>query len=75
MAAAYMFHLVMNHPFADGNKRTGLMSALVFLMINRIEIDATDNEIYDLTIGVTMSEIDKADIAEFFKTHAVDSTP
>ena len=31
MASAYLFHIVMNHPFADGNKRTGTASALIFL--------------------------------------------
>jgi death-on-curing protein len=34
MAAAYLYHLVMNHPFVDGNKRVGLEAALVFLEIN-----------------------------------------
>ena len=31
MAAAYLFHIVKNHPFIDGNKRTGAMAAFVFL--------------------------------------------
>ncbi len=34
MAAAYLFHLVRNHPFVDGNKRTALMCAFVFLGLN-----------------------------------------
>ncbi|MFN8705601.1 MAG: type II toxin-antitoxin system death-on-curing family toxin [Planctomyces sp.] len=34
MAAAYLFHLVQNHPFVDGNKRIGLEAALVFLELN-----------------------------------------
>jgi death-on-curing protein len=34
MAAAYIHHLVMNHPFVDGNKRVGLEAALIFLEIN-----------------------------------------
>ena len=34
MAAAYLFHLVSNHPFVDGNKRIGLIAALVFLDLN-----------------------------------------
>jgi death-on-curing protein len=38
MASAYLFHVVSNHPFVDGNKRAGLLSALVFLDINGIEI-------------------------------------
>jgi death-on-curing protein len=40
MAAAYVFHLVQNHPFCDGNKRTGVVAALVFLDFNGVEIDA-----------------------------------
>src|SRR5208282_2439667 len=39
MAAAYAFHLSQNHPFIDGNKRTALASALVFLAMNGNTID------------------------------------
>ena len=42
MAAAYLFHLCKNHPFLDGNKRTALSSALVFLVLNETELDASD---------------------------------
>ena len=38
MAAAYGFHLCRNHPFIEGNKRTGLASALVFLELNVIYV-------------------------------------
>jgi death-on-curing protein len=34
MAAAYLFHIVQNHPFEDGNKRTGTHAAITFLGIN-----------------------------------------
>ncbi len=37
MAAAYAFHVAQNQPFLDGNKRTGLLSAIVFLDLNGIE--------------------------------------
>lgn len=42
MAAAYLFHIARNHPFVDGNKRTALMCALVFLGLNgrRLRADA-----------------------------------
>lgn len=43
MAAAYLFHVVKNHAFMDGNKRTALLSALVFLDINGISIDREDD--------------------------------
>ncbi len=41
MAAAYLYHLVQNHPFIDGNKRVGLDAALVFLKLNGTEVIAT----------------------------------
>ena len=40
MAAAYLFHIARNHPFVDGNKRTGAVAAPVFLSLNDIEIEA-----------------------------------
>src|SRR3990170_9070700 len=40
MAAAYLFHLCRNHPFADGNKRTALAASLVFLQVNGLLPDA-----------------------------------
>ena len=42
MAAAYLYHLVENHPFVDGNKRVGAMAALIFLDINNIDFDAPE---------------------------------
>lgn len=39
MAGAYLFHLVSNHAFLDGNKRAGLLAAVVFLDVNGISID------------------------------------
>jgi death on curing protein len=39
MAAAYLFYLCSNHPFVDGNKRTGLAACLVFLQLNGLLLD------------------------------------
>src|SRR5687767_10360587 len=44
MAAAYVFHLVSNHPFVDGNKRTGALAGYVFLVMNDADFDATEKE-------------------------------
>lgn len=63
MAAAYLFHIVKNHPFVDGNKRAGLLAALVFLDINGIEIDHGTPELYDLTIAVAEGRLEKLTIA------------
>jgi len=70
MAAAYLFHIVQNHPFLDGNKRTGAASAIVFLTLNDIEIDNDEQGLVDLTLSVATSQAGKAEIAEFFRTHA-----
>ncbi len=67
MAAAYMFHVVQNHPFLDGNKRAGVMAALVFLDLNGIEIDATKGSLYELTMSVATGITSKSEIAEFFR--------
>jgi death-on-curing protein len=64
-AAAYLFHLVRNHPFVDGNKRTGLGCCLTFLRLNGIRIRATDDELVDLVVGVAEGTRSKADVAVF----------
>lgn len=70
MAAAYLYHIVQNHPFIDGNKRAGLVAALVFLDDNGVEIEATKGALFDLTIAVATDAAGKAEIAEFFRAHA-----
>ena len=70
MASAYLFHIVMNHPFMDGNKRVGLEAALIFLEINEVSIEATDDELVDLVIGTTAGTHQKKDIAHFFRSNA-----
>ncbi|MFN0064461.1 MAG: type II toxin-antitoxin system death-on-curing family toxin [Myxococcaceae bacterium] len=52
MASAYLFHLVKNHPFVDGNKRTGLASALAFLGLNGFRLAATEDEVVEIVLAV-----------------------
>lgn len=70
MAAAYLFHIVSNHPFVDGNKRVGLEAALVFLEINGTELIVTDEELVELVLGVATSQLTKDFVADFFRDHA-----
>lgn len=70
MAAAYLFHLTRNHPFLDGNKRTGAAAALVFLDLHGIEVAATDDALYDLVIAVAKGDIGKDAVAAFLQTHS-----
>jgi len=63
MAGAYLFHIVSNHPFVDGNKRAGLLAALVFLDLNAIEITHSSEALYDLTMSVAEGRSGKDDVA------------
>lgn len=67
MASAYLFHIVQNHPFLDGNKRTGTAAALVFLDINGVEIEASDDELYELVMNVASGGATKSAIADFLR--------
>ena len=69
MAAAYLFHIVQNHPFLDGNKRTGAMAALVFLDINGYEFTATDADLTQMVFKVASGQMEKAAITLFLKNH------
>ena len=70
MAAAYLFHLVQNHPFIDGNKRTGAMAALAFLDINGIWIRGSNPWLEELTLMTAQGKMKKAEIAEAFRKHS-----
>ena len=69
MAAAYLFHLCGNHPFVDGNKRTALAAAEVFVTANKRRLSATDEELEDLTMGVARGSVSKTEVITFFKKH------
>ncbi|MEO8196776.1 MAG: type II toxin-antitoxin system death-on-curing family toxin [Thermoanaerobaculia bacterium] len=69
MAAAYLFHLTQNHPFLDGNKRVGLAVALAFLGLNDLELEADDESLTELVMGVARGSRSKAEIAVFLAQH------
>ncbi len=69
MASAYLFHLVENHPFVDGNKRVGAMAALIFLDLNGIDFDASDEDFTAMVLRVASGKMLKAEITLFLKTH------
>jgi death-on-curing protein len=69
-AAAYLFHIVKNHPFVDGNKRVGLAVTLTFLRFNGVRIHATDDALVELVLGVARGRCGKAEVAVFLRRHA-----
>ncbi|MFW5829497.1 MAG: type II toxin-antitoxin system death-on-curing family toxin [Planctomycetota bacterium] len=68
-AAAYLYHLVQNHPFHDGNKRIGAAAALVFLAMNDITAVGDEDGLVDLTMAVASGTTGKEAIAEWFRSH------
>lgn len=73
MAAAYLFHLVQNHPFVDANKRTGLAAAIAFLGLNDVWLAAPEDELVALVLRVAAgntSNASKAEVAVFIRSHA-----
>jgi death-on-curing protein len=67
MAAAYAFHISQNHPFIDGNKRTALASALVFLELNGINIVDPEGALYDAMLAFVSRKLSKSDFAEILR--------
>lgn len=67
MAAAYAFHIAENQPFLDGNKRTALGAAMVFLVDNGFEFSADDLSLYDAMIAIANKQMDKYDLAGLLK--------
>lgn len=70
MAAAYLYHIVRNHPFIDGNKRTGAVASVVFLMMNGIEINADEDNFEKTVLSAAEGKINKAVIARFFRNNS-----
>jgi death on curing protein len=59
MAAAYMYHIIKNHPFIDGNKRTGTVVALTFLVVNGVKTSFSQEELFGLVVGIANSSLSK----------------
>lgn len=67
MAAAYAFGIVRNHPFVDGNKRTGFLAAAVFLEINGWMLVADEVDATVQTFGLAASEITEESYAAWLR--------
>ena len=67
MAAAYAFHICRNHPFPDGNKRTALTSALVFLEMNSVSINDPQEELLKAMLKLAEGKLTKQEFAEILQ--------
>lgn len=67
LAAAYAAGLVRNHPFVDGNKRTGFLAAYAFLLMNGRELVAPDAEAVVMTLDLAAGELPEAGYAAWLR--------
>lgn len=67
MAAVYAFHICKNHPFLDGNKRTGLVSALVFLEINGISLADPNEKLPAAIERMAVNDLNKKEFAALLR--------
>jgi death-on-curing protein len=65
MAASYATGIILNHPFLDGNKRTGFMLAATFLELNGMELTATEESVIEMTLALASGKLKQADYAEW----------
>lgn len=71
LAAAYVFGIVKNHPFFDGNKRTGFMMGAGFLERNGLSFTADEVDATLKTLALAAGEIGEADYARWFVANSV----
>jgi death-on-curing protein len=69
-AAAVMESLAVNHPFIDGNKRTAITSAAVFLTLNGRVLEATQHDLETFAVSVAVG-MPFNDIVAWFRKHAI----
>lgn len=67
IAAAYAFHLAESQAFLDGNKRTAIASALVFLELNGAYATPNQDELYEAMIAIAARRLDKAGLADVLR--------
>ncbi len=70
MAASYAAGIILNHPFLDGNKRTGFMLAATFLELNGMEFTATEESVIEKTLALTRGKLKQAAYAEWLNKNS-----
>ncbi|OQZ00862.1 MAG: hypothetical protein B6D35_05110 [Candidatus Brocadia sp. UTAMX2] len=70
-AASLMHSLVKNHPFTDGNKRTAIAAASIFLLRNNYRLTAPNKELERFTLKVASEHLVLKEIAPWFKGHSM----
>lgn len=69
-AAALAHSLVLNHPFVDGNKRTGIVSAVVFLELNGFELKSSQKELVSVVMKLESKEWGIVEISKWLRRYS-----
>ena len=72
-AAALIESILINHPFIDGNKRTGYVLMRIFLLTNGVDINATQEEKYDFVINIASGKTNFEEIANWLTNHIAEN--
>jgi death-on-curing protein len=71
LAAAYASGIILNHPFVDGNKRTGFLAAYLFLNLNGWELTAPEIDAVNAVLALAVKEMDEVNFSNWLKDHAI----
>lgn len=67
LAAAYTYGIVRNHPFVDGNKRTGFLAGAAFLELNGLKLRATETDATSIIVGVAAGGVTEEQLAQWYE--------
>lgn len=70
LAAAYAKGIVQNHPFGDGNKRTGFLLAAIFLEVNGWILNASEESVVEHTLGLAARKVSEDAYAEWLRKNS-----
>lgn len=70
LAASYAYGIVKNHPFVDGNKRTGFIAAAVFLELNGYAFRASEVDAALQTLALAAGEVSEAAYSDWLKVNS-----
>jgi len=70
LAAGYAAGIIRNHPFLDGNKRTGFMLAATFLEVNGVELTATEESVVEATLALASGKLEQAAYAAWLSRNS-----
>ena len=71
LSAAYAYGIIRNHPFVDGNKRTGFLASYVFLNINGWQLSASEVEAVHAVLALAAGEMDEPGFSSWLKNRSV----